>query len=1665
MSIYFLLIIINICSIKKIISNKPQKIKNKKRILDASTDLDYSFINNEKIIIIGENGHTYSSNFVDENGQLFILSYKSNSKERYVYSLLNNGRVFFKDNPIHIYSFTDEITSNSGNTVTLNSNGEKYLLSVINGNNYFELLDLSSNNLNNNIYISNSLLIPNSLYIASYINSFFKLKTEENQYIFVFYNSYKRNNRNYYRRVFLKGTLSITSGNIVGDVSVEKAYDTQYFSNSISCLETTSCIICIYINYSGYMTISVYDKDLEQITRAVMENKVSSDDENNFKKGIFLRNETCAFMFFQNGDPKPILIITYLTYDSDNNEYKINFPIPNINSMYLNVPEESDNNCNLNDLIKIHDNRFSLLSTSSDKKRIIVYLFDLYNNDKNLKIRLYYMDLNGYNMNSNLRAFLFRNYIGFNFCYGEEDNCAFRILSYANTIDYEKQDDFLIKLDTVNPLNLWTNIEIENNIFDYVLIGVKILSIPDIEKTRLSIKTLNDFKEIKANDLLINDSIIFSYIANKTITNGDYLIEFAPIVSEKSYEEFNLKPNKVYTVGDDADQESEFTSLTFMGRYGHFPFNLQHHSDFKCHGNCDLCYKSYVSDNEQYCLKCKENYYYIEDTENCFYEPIGYYFNEEKNVYSSCHSLCAKCLSKEISNTNMNCLSCKDNENYKYYPKNKNCLNCPKFVNYDQTECIDEIPDKYYLYDSTLGTIEQCYSLCLKCSEGPTSTSMNCDYCIEGYYLKIDNEKNKNCFPNNEIVEANFFKDPEKNIFYECFNLCGTCDNFGNITNMNCLTCANELEYGYDELNKSCFLNITCNINSSFYYTLDENKLKAKICLDNGQFCPGFLPFELILTKECILSCSYEEMINYICKPSNMEEGIKIMKETFENEVGTNDGMIEDILKDKFDDVTVFGNNATYQITSTTNQEEKINNKIDDAISNIDLGECERIIKQENNIDENVSLIIIKDDLKRNETISTQVEYQVYDPISRKALNLSSCENTTIAISVPLDVDDKTLNLYKHASEQGYDIFDSESDFYNDVCTVYTSERGTDMILSDRRTDILNNTPSICESGCKYNGMNIETKKAICICSPKYFINTNTSEISFSLKFLEKVFFKPDSFNYKILGCSKLLSNKKNIIQNYGFYIMGFMLLLFFILIPINLTLGPYQLKLKCYKIIQDRQNIGEKKENNDDIKRISNSKEELHVMLSNSKLKKDGNSVNQIPRFTKKNTTKNMNKDNNLKMNTLSLRNNNLNINNNNKININININHDLNNIKNDNGNNINNNHLNIEINKKKLKKTKTMNNINLNNLQSPKLKSVRIKEKRNTLSKINPLNSLNNMDISKKNIDSISPMNSALFKRKNISINKINNDISNDKSNEMMMTKKKNIRIYKRKRKKKIKMNKEDIISEKPEDEEESKSGEINGLQYEKKKYFENFIKNFPAEERIKYFEEEELNQMDYYYAMQIDKREFNQYYFSLLKKKQLILFTFFSTDDFNIYLIKISLFICSFSVFFMSNTFFFNDSNMHEIYENNGRYNFIYDLPQIIYSALISAVVNIIMRTLSLSENGVIKIKQLVKINNMINQTFVMIKCFKTKIIFFNILGFILIFFAFYYVTMFCAVYKNTQIHLLKDLFTSFGLTLLYPFGLYLIPGFFRIPSLKSSNNNSLCLYKTSQLFSLI
>ena len=80
--------------------------------------------------------------------------------------------------------------------------------------------------------------------------------------------------------------------------------------------------------------------------------------------------------------------------------------------------------------------------------------------------------------------------------------------------------------------------------------------------------------------------------------------------------------------------------------------------------------------------------------------------------------------------------------------------------------------------------------------------------------------------------------------------------------------------------------------------------------------------------------------------------------------------------------------------------------------------------------------------------------------------------------------------------------------------------------------------------------------------------------------------------------------------------------------------------------------------------------------------------------------------------------------------------------------------------------------------------------------------------------------------------------------------------------------------------------------------------------------------------------------------------------------------------------------------------------------------------------------------------------------TKFILYFIISFLFLVFFWYYISLFGVIYKNTQIHLLKDTLMSFGLSLLIPFGIYLLPGLFRIPSLSNRKKKRKCLYNFSK-----
>ena len=147
------------------------------------------------------------------------------------------------------------------------------------------------------------------------------------------------------------------------------------------------------------------------------------------------------------------------------------------------------------------------------------------------------------------------------------------------------------------------------------------------------------------------------------------------------------------------------------------------------------------------------------------------------------------------------------------------------------------------------------------------------------------------------------------------------------------------------------------------------------------------------------------------------------------------------------------------------------------------------------------------------------------------------------------------------------------------------------------------------------------------------------------------------------------------------------------------------------------------------------------------------------------------------------------------------------------------------------------------------------------------------------------------------------------------------------------------------------------------------------------------------------------------------------------------------------------------MHKIYVDSGMFNLSYQLPQIIYSFIISYVINFIIEYLSLSEDAIISIKAKKIIN--LKQSKKIMNRIKIKFNFFFIVSFILLLAFCYYISCFCCIYQNTQIHLFKDSLMSFGISLIYPIIINLIPGIFRIPALRNKKGDKSCMYKFSQV----
>ncbi len=151
---------------------------------------------------------------------------------------------------------------------------------------------------------------------------------------------------------------------------------------------------------------------------------------------------------------------------------------------------------------------------------------------------------------------------------------------------------------------------------------------------------------------------------------------------------------------------------------------------------------------------------------------------------------------------------------------------------------------------------------------------------------------------------------------------------------------------------------------------------------------------------------------------------------------------------------------------------------------------------------------------------SPSVSFKLYSTNGSK-INKSLCANTTTDLKIPLkNLDSLNLKKIDAIAKRGYEIFNSNSTYFNDRCIPI---RGGDEAetIQGRRKDFQNLTFG-CAGGCQFGGINTTTGYANCNCK-----TSSTSE-EIGTKFVNKILDSFNSTNIEIMRCFKTVFSYVN---------------------------------------------------------------------------------------------------------------------------------------------------------------------------------------------------------------------------------------------------------------------------------------------------------------------------------------------------------------------------------------------------------------------------------------------------------------------------------------------------------------------------------------------------------
>ena len=227
---------------------------------------------------------------------------------------------------------------------------------------------------------------------------------------------------------------------------------------------------------------------------------------------------------------------------------------------------------------------------------------------------------------------------------------------------------------------------------------------------------------------------------------------------------------------------------------------------------------------------------------------------------------------------------------------------------------------------------------------------------------------------------------------------------------------------------------------------------------------------------------------------------------------------------------------------------------------------------------------------------------------------------------------------------------------------------------------------------------------------------------------------------------------------------------------------------------------------------------------------------------------------------------------------------------------------------------------------------------------------------------------------------------------------------------------------------------------------------------------YDDDELDEMPLEKAIKYDKRNLFQYYWNILFSNHIILYVFFLHNDYNLFTIKLSLLLMSFPINIAMNIFFYTNENIKLTYIKSldDISAFWSNISNSVYSSILADVTLNMLRFLSLTHDSVRDLRKISDIQSAESKSKCILKCIKIRIVLYYILSFIFLLVFGFYVLSFCAIFENTQIELIKSMFSSWLISLLYPFLICFISSVIRILSLKCKSKFLYMVEKIIQFF---